>query len=841
MREVLLTMLLVFALINAYPRQAQAEGASIDVNRFNVVLVIDKSGSLRDINGFGTDPDGLRFDALRLFLGLLTESGNNVGTIVFDEQIRYEAPVRLKETMEEKKQLIEEVESFDTSYDTDIGGAVLRATEMLREMKKENELPCMIVLFTDGQTDFSSGNQWLQQQKSWAKGSEALKIAQEEGITISGILLNVDGRARNGGAELRVYTDGTGGTFEQITSPEDLTGAFKRFYTIINNTEYTGAEKIRFSPEGEAETTFAVPSFGVEEVNVVVEHDSTEKKDPLSETMNIAITRPDGTRFQNAGREIISSRYILIKIPQPEVGNWNVRVKGDPYDTVDITMVFNASLSVELNGGNQEHYAAYYPNRFTAIVTDSGEDNIPEESLQQMEATLVVADADTGKIKKYPMQYENGSFYYDLTFTRGGNYTVSALVKLGGFEVRSEALDIVTESRPLVPAVTGISDMMSIGQFRDDCWEVTLGELFGISGENDLHYTVSDNYNGALTIKNGILQARFRGEQSASFLLTAEDSSGQSAVVPFNFPIPSVEARVRGISDITAYGSFKEDCWEADLERLFADSKGTPLRYELSDDLDGMVTVEDGKLTVRFRSTEPQAFVLSATDIFQHTAEIPVELTLPLITTTVNQVTNMLKYGSISGDEWLSDLSTLFADPKGGNIEYSVSDDFDGALFIEDGILHMNIRTMKAAEFDVIATDTFGFATVLPFHVQVPGPAAQTGEIAETVKTGIFQNSVWERNLGDLFRDPKNGAMTYAISDDYAGAVSINGNSLTADCQGQKKMAFTVKATDDYDISAEIPVTLTEKNMTLVYALWVLLALAVIGLIVGIIVYIRLR
>ena len=55
------------------------------LSRFNIQLVIDGSGSL--VNGSGaTDPNGLRYDAINMFLALLTNEGNNVGAIVFDDK-----------------------------------------------------------------------------------------------------------------------------------------------------------------------------------------------------------------------------------------------------------------------------------------------------------------------------------------------------------------------------------------------------------------------------------------------------------------------------------------------------------------------------------------------------------------------------------------------------------------------------------------------------------------------------------------------------------------------------------------------------------------------------------
>ena len=79
----LLAFVFSITLASGWSGTADAEENFSLANRYNVMLVVDKSGSLRDIDGVGTDPDGLRFDALRLFLGLLTEKGNNVGLIAF--------------------------------------------------------------------------------------------------------------------------------------------------------------------------------------------------------------------------------------------------------------------------------------------------------------------------------------------------------------------------------------------------------------------------------------------------------------------------------------------------------------------------------------------------------------------------------------------------------------------------------------------------------------------------------------------------------------------------------------------------------------------------------------
>ena len=52
-------------------------------NRFNVVFVIDASGSMNN-----TDSAKWRFEAMDLFLGLATDEGNRIGAVVFNDGYR---------------------------------------------------------------------------------------------------------------------------------------------------------------------------------------------------------------------------------------------------------------------------------------------------------------------------------------------------------------------------------------------------------------------------------------------------------------------------------------------------------------------------------------------------------------------------------------------------------------------------------------------------------------------------------------------------------------------------------------------------------------------------------
>ena len=80
----LLTLFLVCAIILSLPLP-KANAQNFVNNRFNVVVVLDASGSMKN-----TDPNGLRYEAISQFFGLLAEQGNALGGVVFHTELAAE-------------------------------------------------------------------------------------------------------------------------------------------------------------------------------------------------------------------------------------------------------------------------------------------------------------------------------------------------------------------------------------------------------------------------------------------------------------------------------------------------------------------------------------------------------------------------------------------------------------------------------------------------------------------------------------------------------------------------------------------------------------------------------
>lgn len=633
MLAALLVLLLVVSLAASVPAAWAEEHSNTSINRYNVMLVVDKSGSLWE-NGNGSDPKGLRFDAMKLFLGLLTESGNNVGTVVFDEKIKYDSGMLDMKSMRDKKNLIEEIEAQGTSYDTDIGSAMLRATQELAEMQSKNDLPGIILLLTDGKTELPGSRLEVSRRAA----QEALELAQASGITIHGILLNVNGKGAGGDKEVRLFTDGTDGEFEEVTRPDDLTDTFKRFYSIINQTEYTGAQKVPFSDSGEAETSFVVPRFGLEEVNIVIEHASVGDGN-LGDRMDISVIQPDGNHYNITSHDIRTSRYILVKIPHPMTGKWNVRLKGDPNDTVDISLIYNASMTITLTGENPDDtYMVNRPYRFVVSVMDTSIPDITDDDLRSMDAVLSIKEAFSGAVTEFPLEARNGVYICDASFRDGGSYTVSARVGLAGFEVRSNTLTVKSIVPSIVAKVDSVTDMLTEGTFRGEYWEKDITPLFEDPKQTKLKYAVSDNQGGALTIENGLLRLRCPGLERASFLLRATDAYDLSAEVLFDLVLPVPEAYTDSITAEVKTGLFQAGTWEMQIDRLFADPKGMAMQYSVSDSFNGAVRLADGVLYADCLGLGIASFAVTATDAYGLHTQIQVELTeknmtLPIVLT----------------------------------------------------------------------------------------------------------------------------------------------------------------------------------------------------------------
>ena len=138
------------------------QAADTDEHRMNVVFVLDQSGSMAK-----TDANALRYEAVDLFLGLATETGNYMGAVVFDDSIVLQRDITEISGKESKQELSDSIKAAKSFGDTNIGMAIELATQMLQNSGNPN-LRSAIILLSDGNTDLpkdTTGQALAEQEK----------------------------------------------------------------------------------------------------------------------------------------------------------------------------------------------------------------------------------------------------------------------------------------------------------------------------------------------------------------------------------------------------------------------------------------------------------------------------------------------------------------------------------------------------------------------------------------------------------------------------------------------------------------------------------------------------
>ena len=311
--------------------------------------------------------------------------------------------------------------------------------------------------------------------------------------------------------------------------------------------------------------------------------------------------------------------------------------------------------------------------------------------------------------------------------------------------------------------------------------------------------------------------------------LVALDASG---AIPFWDAVSDEMSEVLGyitkpvVSRWNVLGASSGGNWTLPLVGLFNDPTGQGLQYTLSDDFGGKITIENSVLHADLTELgENTSFILTAADSLGQSSQLSVELTPAFPEAKSDQISDPLAAGRFENDYWELPLASLFDDPAGGDLRYSVSDDLGGKVTIEDNILRVRPEGNETAAFILTAENAQGLQAQLPFDLRFPSPVAKSNGISDTVKTGLFQKGSWELRLPEFFDDPKQTSLEYSLSDDLGGAMKIEDETLQADCRGIGEADVTVTATDSLGLSAELPVKLVEQNMT-----WIILMIALLVL-----------
>lgn len=424
MKKVFALFLSVFLLFMTIPISAVAADESQNINKYNVVFVIDASTSMKY-----SDEKNNRFEATDLFLGMLANEGNYVGTVTFNGNIS-STDISQVSGNESKKAISKAIRGTSLDADTNIGEALLKATSLIQENGNKN-LRSIIILLSDGNTDFDDPKQV---QESKKQKETALETARDNGYSVYAVSLNNDGKAD--AKELKSIANATeNGMFEEVNNSADLKDVFDKFYTEIYGTQSTKLVDDTIGKNGTTSKSFQISDVGVEEVNVAIFGDISE----------CYLKRPDGSQVSNSDMKEITfsaNTFRILKLVNPQAGKWELTVTGKPGANITVVKTYNVNLSVKTTIENEDDsYKINNPINIAAKIYEDDQEVTDLSKYSGFKGVIKVTDYDGNVVYETEVTQptEKG---FEFSFTPTELNTYYANISVEGSEVYANAEEL---------------------------------------------------------------------------------------------------------------------------------------------------------------------------------------------------------------------------------------------------------------------------------------------------------------------------------------------------------------------------------------------------------------
>lgn len=528
--------LLLFAVlfVTAAPMTTVSAAGSGSVNNMNVVFVLDGSGSM-----FTTDKDQLRFEAVELFLGLSTESGNYMGAVVFDDHIILKRDLARIDGKADKNELSKEVRKAVSNGDTDIGSAILEAVRMLKQSGNSG-LPSAIILLSDGNTDLPKDRTGDKLTESWRRKAAAIDYARQKEISIHSVCLNANGKAKK--EELQEISDATGGTCVEVKRAKDLKDVFNQFYNIIYSTKTMNLVDTKIPKSGELKVPFTIPVIGVKEANIII--------NTMNPDTSYNLFHPQGYGYTRAELEdmvIRAKTFTVIKIEKPQPGDWELVVRGASKDQVKIDMVYNTDLTLELDKTQIQTNGQKVLWQLSVQVANEGTVVTNEEVYKQYPFQAVLTDKSTGDTTKLELTADGAKRIAEFETEGYGKYKVQAFCEIDDMKVRSGALTVQKANTAPEWRQDPIVIDKKIHLFSKNRYTLDLNTLAADAEDDRLEFQIEDSgYDEEeVRIEDGSkLTVKIKSCENGSLTVAAVDPAGASAQARIEIKTTSVTGRM---------------------------------------------------------------------------------------------------------------------------------------------------------------------------------------------------------------------------------------------------------------------------------------------------------
>ena len=405
---------------------------TIDPNEgIDVVLVIDTSGSMRD-----TDPERIALEAATLFMDMMETRNSRIGIVGFSSDVHAVMPLTPIYDPHMRENIRHTVSQFEYQGWTDLGLAMRTAVEMVMDDPIQSNSP-MILLFTDGRIELPA---WFQRNVDVSYQDALWAIENSINLVpIHTIGLNYDNTVN-----IDFLSQVSSRTMGESFVIEDAALLPELFHQIFaNHIRSSIYEVATIFADGDTVSDVIIPisSHFVQEANIIM----------LS-------SRPITTvrLFDSLGREVAfdnvrytltaANRYSMIKILEPEMGDWLLRVRGLPEDRITVNLIYNYVIDIAFSILQPGLTGAYFDPtepvniqaHFVSELSEAQVLGLFEESL----AEIYVMDLGGNTLKTIPMEYNGAVFAGQIGAFLGQNVQINIQVTHPSFNLVSTNVTI---------------------------------------------------------------------------------------------------------------------------------------------------------------------------------------------------------------------------------------------------------------------------------------------------------------------------------------------------------------------------------------------------------------
>lgn len=531
--RIVLILTLVLAGLPGIAAMADVGGSA----GMDVVLVIDTSGSMKYTDG----DDQIALEAAKLFVDMMDCSGSRVGLVSFSDTLGSVVNLTAINTTADKDNIKNTIGSLVYSKDTDIGIAMQKAMEILTGAGDIGNKKT-ILFFTDGAIDLPNAeNPEQAAADSKAMTQSAAASAAAAGIPI--YTIGLDASAQDSQFQLdeeliKEVANTTGGTEYTVTSSEELPEIFNQIFANFVESEIVPGGTITIQDSEQYESLpFNIPNDSVMEANIIML--STAR---LSDIM---LVDPNGSTLAIDNQKValsISDQYSMLKIFNPQSGDWTLQIKGESGCTVKVNLLFNYDVILKANAVQTDTGAdvtAYLENKGQPLTDDA----------IYADFTNVVARVSypDGTATEFPMTYASGQFSGSVAINAGDSVSIVVNAQSSTMYRESDPITVsgpapVPETEPVITA--GLSDPIVLKGFLPSMAksEIDLSDSITTTSGNSLTYTAEIDDSAVAKAEQDGSKLKLTGAKkgTTSLTVTAADPAGVSNTQTVNVEVAPV-------------------------------------------------------------------------------------------------------------------------------------------------------------------------------------------------------------------------------------------------------------------------------------------------------------